>query len=296
MSERGISIGFKTSPQDVDWSTLDAMWAQAGDLDVFESAWLNDHLTNMNPDPPGPSLEALTLLGTLVHRVPGKFVGHSVLSNTFRHPAVLAKAATVLDLATGGRFMLGLGAGWYEGEHGPFGIEMPPIGERIDRLISAVDTIRALFSDAAYRPTGVTRPDPFYPLAGATNLPPPIRQGGPLIILGGQKPRGIALAARAADGWVLPGVNAGDVSYFRAKRGELLAAMERVDREPTGFRFIGQINITQDPDWTAALQTAREFVTAGATDMVLAVRAADGPDGLVMAARRLAEPLREAVG
>jgi len=104
------------------------------------------------------------------------------------------------------------------------------------------------------------------------------------------------LAARAGDGWVLPGVNAGDVSYFRARRDELLAAMERVDRDPTGFRFIGQLNIAQDPDWTAALQTAREFVTDGATDIVLAIRAADGPDGLVKAARRLAEPLREAVG
>jgi alkanesulfonate monooxygenase SsuD/methylene tetrahydromethanopterin reductase-like flavin-dependent oxidoreductase (luciferase family) len=296
VSEHRISIGVKTSPQDVDWATLDAMWAQAGELEVFESAWLNDHLTNMNPDPPGPSLEALTLLGTLVHRVPGKFVGHSVLSNTFRHPAVLAKAATVLDIATEGRFMLGIGAGWYEYEHGPFGIELPPIGQRIDRLISAVDTIRALFSDAAYQPTGVTRPDPFYPLAGATNLPPPIRRGGPLIILGGQKRRGIALAARAGDGWVLPGAVAGDVPYFRARRDELLAAMDRIDRDPTGFRFIGQINVGQDPDWTATLQTAREFVTAGATDLVLAARAADGPDGIVAAARRVAEPLREAVG
>jgi alkanesulfonate monooxygenase SsuD/methylene tetrahydromethanopterin reductase-like flavin-dependent oxidoreductase (luciferase family) len=296
VSERKISIGFKTSPQDVDWSTLDAMWAQAGELEVFESAWLNDHLTNMNPDPPGPSLEALTLLGTLVHRVPGKFVGHGVLSNTFRHPAVLAKAATVLDLATGGRFMLGIGAGWYEGEHGPFGIEMPPIGERIDRLISAVDTIQALFSEAAYQPAGVTRPDPFYPLAGATNLPPPIRRSGPLIILGGQKPRGIALAARAGDGWILPGAVAGDVPYLRAKRDELLAAMERIGRDPTGFRFIGQVHITGDHDWTAAVETAREFVTAGATDIVIGVRPVDGPDGLVMAARRVAEPLREAAG
>jgi alkanesulfonate monooxygenase SsuD/methylene tetrahydromethanopterin reductase-like flavin-dependent oxidoreductase (luciferase family) len=296
VSEHRISIGVKTSPQDVSWATLDAMWAQAGELDVFESAWLNDHLTNMNPDPPGPSLEALTLLGTLVHRVPGKFVGHSVLSNTFRHPAVVAKAATVLDLATGGRFMLGIGAGWYEYEHGPFGIELPPIGQRIDRLISAVDTIRALFSDAAYQSTGVTRPDPFYPLAGATNLPRPIRRGGPLIILGGQKRRGIALAARAGDGWVLPGAVAGDVPYFRARRDELFAAMERIDRDPTGFRFIGQINVGQDPDWTATLRTAREFVTAGATDLVLAARAADGPEGIVTAARRVAEPLREATG
>ena len=104
----GFSVGFKTSPQAASWAQLDETWAAAGELDVFVAGWLNDHLTDMT-DAGGPSLEALTLLGTLVHRVPGKWVGHAVLSNTFRHPAVVAKAATVLDHATGGRFVLGLG-------------------------------------------------------------------------------------------------------------------------------------------------------------------------------------------
>ena len=132
-----LRIGFKTSPQDVDWPTLAATWARAGELGVFDSAWLNDHLTNMNPEVPGPSFEALTLMAALVHHVPGLTVGHAVLSNTFRHPVVLAKAATVLDHATTGHFVLGLGAGWFEAEHEPFGLELPPIGRRIDRLVCA---------------------------------------------------------------------------------------------------------------------------------------------------------------
>ena len=69
---------------------------------------------------------------------PGKWVGHAVLSATFRHPSVLAKAATVMDHATGGRFILGLGAGWFEPEHTPFGIPFPPMPERFDRFESAV--------------------------------------------------------------------------------------------------------------------------------------------------------------
>src|SRR5204863_6435092 len=134
-----VRIGFKTSPQDVDWATIDATWARAGRLadepgGGFDSARLNDHLTNLDAATPGPSLEALTLLAALIHHVPGLTVGHAVLSNTFRHPVLLAKAAVVLDHATGGRFVLGLGAGWYDGEHLPFGIELPPIGPRIDRL------------------------------------------------------------------------------------------------------------------------------------------------------------------
>ena len=156
-----IRIGFKTSPQGVDWPTLDATWARAGELGVFDSGWLNDHLTNMDAADPGPSFESLTLLAALVHHVPGMTVGHAVLSNTFRHPVVLAKAATLLDHVSGGRFVLGLGAGWFEGEHEPFGLDLPPIGPRIDRLVSAVAVLEAMFSPAAATPPGINRPDPF---------------------------------------------------------------------------------------------------------------------------------------
>ena len=294
---RRVSIGFKTSPQGVDWTTLDETWAAAGELPIFDTGWINDHLTDLDPVAPGPSFESLTLLGTLVHRVPGKWVGQGVLSNTFRRPAILAKAATVLDHATGGRFILGLGAGWFEGEHEPFGIRLPPPRERIDRLESAVGVLQALFSEAAFAPPGVTRPDPFYPLAGAVNLPRPIHPGGPALVLGGQKPRGIALAARAADGWILPGLNEGDASYTAARRDELLRAMEAIGRDPTGFAIIGQVHVGEGPGWApAAVASASDLVSAGATQVVLGIRAAMGPDFLRRVAREVAEPLREAFG
>src|SRR5207244_2529967 len=113
--------------------------------------------------------------------------------------------------ATGGRFVLGLGAGWFEGEHEPFGLDLPPIGPRIDRLVAAVDTLRALFSEPAGAPPGLTRPDPFYPLDGAVAAPLPRTPGGPPLYLGGQKARGIALAVRTAAGWLQPGTHAGNV-------------------------------------------------------------------------------------
>src|SRR5688500_2327324 len=90
---RRIPIGIKTSPQRVDWATLDRTWARIGELDVFDSVWMNDHLTDIAEDRHGKSLEALTAMATLVHRVPGRWVGHAVLSATFRHPSVLAKSA-----------------------------------------------------------------------------------------------------------------------------------------------------------------------------------------------------------
>jgi len=287
-----VRVGFKTSPQRVDWRTLDETWALAGELEVFSSGWLNDHLTDTDPDAPGSSFEGLTLLATLVHRVPGKEVGHAVLSNTFRHPVLVAKAATTLDHATGGRFVLGLGAGWFEGEHVPFGIPLPPIGERIDRLISAAETIRALFSPDAGTPRGVTRADPFYPLHGATNLPAPVQPGGPPLILGGQKRRGIALAARLGAGWVLPGVNAGDVAYFLARRVEVLRALEAAGRDPSGFRFLGVVHVSDTPgSRRAGLDAARAMVRGGATDIIVGIPAAGGPAALSAAARDVAEPL-----
>jgi alkanesulfonate monooxygenase SsuD/methylene tetrahydromethanopterin reductase-like flavin-dependent oxidoreductase (luciferase family) len=292
-----VRIGFKTSPQDVDWPTLDATWARAGQLGVFDSAWLNDHLTNMDPEVPGPSFEALTLMASLVHHVPGLMVGHAVLSNTFRHPVVLAKAATVLDHATAGHFVLGLGAGWFEGEHEPFGLELPPIGPRIDRLVSAVAVLEALFSPEAGAPPGVTRPDPFYPLAGATNMPPPLTPGGPPLYLGGQGPRGIRLAAQSAAGWLLPGVNAGDVPYFREKRHALAEAMQAIGRNPADFDYVGQVAAGRtDASRAEALKASRGLIDAGATHVVIQLPADLGPAGLDVLAREIAEPLRAAVG
>ncbi|HEU4919255.1 MAG TPA: LLM class flavin-dependent oxidoreductase, partial [Candidatus Limnocylindrales bacterium] len=155
-----LSIGFKTSPQNVDWPTLDATWARAGELGAFDAGWMNDHITDPALERGGSSWESLTAMAALAHHVPGLTIGHGVLSNTFRHPVVLAKQATLLDHVTGGRFVLGLGAGWHEGEHRPFGIPLPDMPERFDRFESAVHVLRALFSDEATREPGVSRPDP----------------------------------------------------------------------------------------------------------------------------------------
>ena len=279
------SIGFKTSPQNAEWAALDEIWAAAGEMPVFAAGWLNDHLTDTSPDD-GPSFEGLTLLAALVHRVPGKWVGHGVLSNTFRHPAVLAKAATVLDHATGGRFVLGLGAGWHEREHEAFGVPLPPIGERIDRLISAVETISAILS--AER---VTRDDPFYPLRDAIGLPAPLIPGGPPIWLGGQKRRGIRLAARLGSGWFLPGINAGDAAYFADRRDALLRELDAAGRDPATFTFAGQVMCDDLAALGTALAKAREMRRAGADHVILGLRARHGPDGLREIARQVAEPL-----
>ncbi len=296
-----MPIGIKTSPQAVDWPTLDAAWARIGEHEVFDSVWMNDHLTDVSRDVHGSSFEALTAMAALVHRVPGKWVGHGVLSATFRHPAVLAKAATVLDHATGGRFIVGLGAGWHEGEHVPFGIPMPPMPERFDRFESAVHVLRALWSEAAGAPPGVTRPDPYYPLREATNEPPPYTRGGPPLWLGGQKRRGIALAAAVADGWLLPAVVAlgspSDLGYFSEKREAILAALDAAGRDPTGFEIVAQVPTgTTSADRAWALGQAHEAVDRGATAVILGMPPFLGAAGVDAVATEIAQPLRQVLG
>jgi alkanesulfonate monooxygenase SsuD/methylene tetrahydromethanopterin reductase-like flavin-dependent oxidoreductase (luciferase family) len=299
---RHIPIGIKTSPQAVDWATLDAMWARTGTHDVFESVWMNDHLTDIALERGGASLEAVTTMAALLHHVPGRWVGHAVLSNTFRHPAVLAKAATVLDHATAGRFIVGLGAGWHAGEHESFGIPLPPIRERFDRFESAVHVLRALWSTGATAPPGVTRPDPFYPLAEATNEPSPLTPGGPKLWLGVGGRRGIALAAAHADGWVMPAVDvrsgrSTDLDDFSHGRDAIIGGLEAIGRDPATFEFGAQVPTGSTPgDRATALAQGKDAVGRGATHVLLNLRPRMGPDGVDAVAREVAEPLRQAIG
>ena len=288
-------IGFRISATEstgLDWPRIDETWALAGELPALSAGWMSDHLSDASRDRNGPAFESLTMAAALAHRVAGRWVGIVVASNTFRHPAVLAKAATVLDNVTGGRFILGLGAGWHAGEHDAFGIPLPPLPERFDRYESALRVLTALFSDEARRPPGVTVDDPVYPLRHATNEPGPIRPGGPPIWLGGQKRRGIGLAVRYAEGWPMPGNRPGDIGYFAARRDEISRALEAAGRDPGEFTFAAQLSCGSTRETRrAALETSRAFVRAGANHVILGLPASAAPGGLVAVADEVAGPL-----
>jgi len=293
-------LGFRISPiasMGADWPTLDAVWSAAGELDVFSAGWMSDHLSDASMERGGGALESLTTAASLAHRVPGKWIGIAVLANTFRHPAIVAKSASVIDNATGGRFILGLGAGWHEGEHATFGVPLPPMPERFARYESAVATLAALFSPEARSTPGVTRDDAFYPLRGATLEPPPTSERGPTIWLGGQRRRGIALAARYAQGWIMPGNRAGDVAYFADRREALRNALEDAGRDPGTFRFAAQLNVPTDaPGRAEARQIALDFIAAGADHITLGITARDGVPALTAMASEVAEPVRQSAG
>lgn len=290
-----MRVGFRTSPQNVTWAQLEDAWGEAGRHDVFDSAWMNDHLGLPGRDRGGSSFEPLTALAALAHRVPGKWIGQTVLSGTFRHPAILARSALTLDHITRGRYVLGIGAGWHEWEHDAFGIELPPIGERLTRLEAQVQIIRALFSEAAQDEPGVKLEAPPYRLDGATQEPAPVRHGGPLIWLGGQGPRGLRMAARMADGWNYASNLDGTREGFIERRDIILRECDAIGRDPAELELSVQVIIPPEGEpRRAAREAAIAYGRAGAVHILLTTPGEEGAAGIRRLATEVAAPIRDA--
>src|SRR5690242_14316783 len=141
---------FRESVDDTQ-TVFERVWALADRLDrsgTFDTLWLTDHVHNLGPEGPmAPVLEPYTLLAALASRTRHLRLGVLATSVTYRPPALLAKMMTTLDVVSGGRAILGIGAGHprTESEQRAYGIEFPAIGERMDRLAEALQVIRRLF-------------------------------------------------------------------------------------------------------------------------------------------------------
>jgi alkanesulfonate monooxygenase SsuD/methylene tetrahydromethanopterin reductase-like flavin-dependent oxidoreductase (luciferase family) len=283
-----VRIGFKTSQTITDLAPLLAAWELAdAELAVFDSGWIFDHFVALG-DQPGPSHEGIALAGALAARTKRLQFGHMVLGNTYRHPALLANAAATLDHLAPGRFVLGLGAGWHEEEHAMYGMPLPPIGERITMLESAVRVIKALFTS----PGGVSLDVPPYRLTDAVLDPPPVTPGGPPLWLGTQGlRRGLRIVAEHADGWN----QTGDPASFVEKRDALLRHCQALGRDPAEIEISAQAFLRGD-DYAGQLEIAARYVEHGATHIILIMPAERGPDGLRRLAERVAVPLRERFG
>ena len=157
----------------------------------FSTFLIRDHIL---PDFFGPQLAPLTALATAAAVMERLHVGTLVCSNDFRHPAFLAKEAATLDALSGGRFELGLGAGWLRSEYEAAGIDLDGAGTRIDRLVESLQILRGLL-----RGERVSFEGGHYALAGIENYPPPAQPGGPPLLIGGGKRRMLQLAGKYAD-------------------------------------------------------------------------------------------------
>src|SRR4029453_3345229 len=145
--------------------------AVAAEESGFASLWVMDHLYQLPAlgGEESPMLEAYTLLGALAARTRSVKLGTLVAGVTYRNPAILAKQVTTLDVISGGRAILGIGAAWHDIEHVAFGVDFPPAGERLGRLEEALQICTAMFTHDAPSYTGK-----HYRVEKVRNLPRPI--------------------------------------------------------------------------------------------------------------------------
>ena len=161
----------------------------------YDSIWVYDHLL-FRPDGVDWTLgtwEAWTVMSALAEATEQVEIGSLVLCNQFRNPAVLAKMAHTLDEVSGGRLILGVGAGWNEAEFDAFGL---PFDHRVSRLEEALQIIRPLLRDGYVDFSGK-----YYTVRDCEILPRSPRPHGPPLMVGAFSPRTVRLAVRFADQW-----------------------------------------------------------------------------------------------
>ncbi|MDO8751080.1 MAG: TIGR03560 family F420-dependent LLM class oxidoreductase [Dehalococcoidia bacterium] len=200
-SQRTVKFGIMLPPEHTDYKELIDLWRMVEDLG-FDSAWADDHFVPSDFVPPGPRNESwvsLTYLLSHTERIRG---GVYVSGNTYRHPAVLAKMATSLDIISNGRLILGIGGAYRKSEHTFYGIPYYTTGERIRQLDEACELITKLWS--LKQGEHANFQGKYYSLKDAPFEPQPVQKPHPPIMIGGGGERlTLRVVAKWADWWNL---------------------------------------------------------------------------------------------
>jgi probable F420-dependent oxidoreductase len=211
------------------WATLSG-WARRADELGFASVWLADHLfleIEKYGGPPGRfgTFDPLVVLGALSRVTTRARLGTLVLCAQLRPPTVLAKALATVDRLSGGRLVVGLGAGWYEAEYREAAVPFRAPGERLGQLAEAVELVRAMLGGGP-----CTFDGRWYAADEAPCLPPAVQRPHPPIWVGGRGDRLLDVVARHADGWNT--VWSMTPETYRQRLGVLAAACDRAGRDP----------------------------------------------------------------
>jgi probable F420-dependent oxidoreductase len=202
----------------------------------FDSVWISDHFfldlaRYGGPAAPYGTPEPFTALAALAMATERVRLGTLVACAPFRHPAHVAKMATAIDLISGGRFDLGIGAGWYEPEFGAFGYEFPSTGDRFAMLEESVQVVAGLFAEGPFTNEGKR-----FQIQEAYNHPRPVQPEGPPIWVGGKGgDRLLRLVARHGSGWNT--VWKRTVESFAERAEKLRVTAEAEGRDPRSVRL-----------------------------------------------------------
>ncbi len=251
-----MRFAFKTAPQHTAWDDLLEVWRAADDIDFYESGWLFDHFYPIFSDPTGPCLEGWTALAALAQATARLRVGVLVTGNVYRHPAVLANMAATVDVVSGGRLELGLGAGWNDEECDAYGIELPPLRERFDRFDEALAVIVGLLSDTTTDFAGT-----HYQLRQARCEPKPVQRPHPPICSGGTgERRTLRSVASFAQHWNFPG---GPADQFAAKLDVLRDHCSDIGRDPAEITTSTHLRLDPSGDPASLVEQAEAYAAVG---------------------------------
>jgi len=165
----------------------------------YHSIWLVDHFWNRGV-PEADVLECTTMMSAIAACTSTIRIGSLVICNSFRNPALLAKALTTIDNISNGRLEVGLGAGWMDEEYRGYGYEFPSTGTRLRQLEEGVQILKAMFSQSKASFAGR-----YYTVADAYNNPQPVQKPHPPITIGGSGEKTmLRIVARHADRWNCP--------------------------------------------------------------------------------------------
>jgi F420-dependent oxidoreductase-like protein len=196
MARHPIRFGIQTGQQNIAWDDMVALWQKA-DGWGYDSLWNFDHFFPIFTDPTGPCFEGWTTLAALAQATKRARVGSLVNGNTYRNPCLTAKMAATLDHVSHGRFNLGIGAGWFEGEHTALGFDFKNVPKRLQALDEACQIIRGMFTQETTSLDGR-----HYTVVDALGSPKPVQKPYPPIMIGGTGEKVLLkIVAKHADMW-----------------------------------------------------------------------------------------------
>jgi len=274
-----MRFAFKTAPQNTTWDDMLAVWREADGIDVFESGWTFDHFYPIFSDSTGPCLEGWITLTALAQATTRLRLGTLVTGIHYRHPAVLANMAATLDVVSGGRLEVGVGAGWNEEESGAYGIDLGTPRERSDRFEEGVEVIASLLSQET-----TTFKGHYYQLTDARCEPKPVQSPPPICIGGNGERRTLRTAARFAQHWNFVG---GTPEEFAHKRAVLHEHCAAVGRDPKEIVLSSHVRLDPSGDPGSVVDATAALAEKGLDLAIVVLPPPHNP--------RVLEPLAEAL-
>ena len=236
----GSGVGVYLPANQASYSELCRVWDWLEALSVDYLA-VEDHLLSASSDPNAAQLECWALLAAMAERTSKPIVSALVSPAAFRNAAVMAKAAVTIDHISGGRFMLGLGAGWFAEEYLFAGLDCQPISDRLNDLEAVIARCREIWADARYRPS-------------------PVNGTIPVLVGGAGITTTIPLVARVADAWNA----AGPLTDWTSRNEALSAACDAIGRDPSSIVRTAAI-------WPDELENVSSYRKAGADLIIICI-------------------------